>query len=55
MAKRPRLSGYAAQRELVAMAKTMDLDAIVKKTGRTPKAIIETARRLGIKIKGGRR
>jgi hypothetical protein len=52
MAKRPKLSGFAAQRELVAMAKNMDLDAIVRKTGRSPKAILESARRLGISIKG---
>jgi ribosomal protein L11 len=50
--KRARLSGLAAQRELIELAKTTDLDAIVKKTGRKPKAILEAARQLGIKIKG---
>jgi hypothetical protein len=49
--KRPKLSGYAYQRELIELAKTMDLAAIVKKTGRKPKAILEIARRLGISIR----
>jgi hypothetical protein len=40
------------QRELIEMAKTMDLAAIVKKTGRTPKSILITANRLGLSIKG---
>jgi hypothetical protein len=53
--KRTSLSGYASQRELIELVKTLDLDSIVRKTGRTPKAILESARRLGIKIKGGRR
>ena len=54
MATKPktRLSGYAYQRELIELAKTMDLAAIVKKTGRKPKAVIESARRLGISIRG---
>jgi ribosomal protein L11 len=54
MATKPktRPSGYAYQRELIELAKTMDLAAIVKKTGRKPKAILETAKRLGISIKG---
>jgi hypothetical protein len=46
-----RLAGYAAQRELIEMAKTLDLDAIVRRTGRTRKAILESARRLGISIR----
>ncbi len=44
----------AKQRELVELAKTLDLDAIVRRTGRTRKAILESARRLGISI-GGRK
>jgi hypothetical protein len=40
-----------ADRELIEMAKTMDLAAIVKKTGRKPEAILKTARRLGVSIK----
>jgi hypothetical protein len=50
--KRRRTSGFAAQRELIAMAKTMNLAAIVKKTGRTPKSIMITANRLSLSIKG---
>jgi hypothetical protein len=50
--KRRRASGFAAQRELIAMAKTMNLAAIVKKTGRTPKSIMITANRLSLSIKG---
>ena len=34
------------------MAKTMDLNAIAKKTGRVPAGILKTALRLGISIKG---
>jgi hypothetical protein len=50
--KRPGASGFAAQRELVELAKTMDLAAIVKRTGRTPKSIMITAKRLSLSIKG---
>jgi hypothetical protein len=50
--KRTRLSGYASQRELIDLAKTMDLDAIVRKTGRTPQNIRTRATRLGRSIKG---
>jgi ribosomal protein L32E len=32
------------------LAQTMDLEAIAKKTGRKPEAILKRARRLGIKI-----
>ena len=49
--RKPRRS-YAADREMVEMAKTMDLDAIVKKTGRTPESILKSAMRLGVSIKG---
>jgi hypothetical protein len=30
----------------------MDLDAIVRKTGRTPQNILTSAKRLGLSIKG---
>jgi hypothetical protein len=50
--KRRGASGFASQRELIELAKTMDLDAIVRKTGRTPSNILMSAKRLGIKIKG---
>jgi hypothetical protein len=43
---------YAFDRALIEMAKTMDLNAIAKKTGRTPAALLKTALRLGISIKG---
>jgi len=43
---------YAADRELAELAKTMDLDAIAKRSGRTPEAILRTARRIGATIKG---
>jgi hypothetical protein len=42
---------WAGDRELIALAKTMTLEAMVKKTGRKPEAILKTAKRLGIKIK----
>jgi hypothetical protein len=34
------------------MAKTMDLNAIARKTGRVPASILRRALRLGISIKG---
>lgn len=37
-----------SDRSLVEMAKTMDLNAIAKKTGRTPESILKMALRLGI-------
>jgi hypothetical protein len=42
----------ASDRAMVEMAKTMDLNAIAKKTGRSPESIFKTAMRLGISIKG---
>jgi hypothetical protein len=45
---------FAHDRALVEMAKTMDLNAIAKKTGRPPAAILKTALRLCISIKGRR-
>jgi hypothetical protein len=50
--KRPVPASFAYQRELIEMAKTMDLAAIVKRTGRTPKSILNTAQRLSLSIKG---
>jgi hypothetical protein len=32
------------------LAKTLDLEAIVKRTGRKPKNVLKMAKRLGIKI-----
>jgi hypothetical protein len=37
---------------MIEMAKTMDFNAIAKKTGRTPAALLKRAMRLGISIKG---
>jgi hypothetical protein len=45
-------SSMASDRAIVKMAKTMDLDAIAKKIGRTPESILRTARRLSLSIKG---
>jgi hypothetical protein len=42
---------YASDRALTEMAKTMDLNAIAKETGRVPSGILKTALRLGISIK----
>jgi hypothetical protein len=50
--KRTGLRSWAADRELIELAKTMALGAIVKKTGRKPEAVLKTAKRLGISIKG---
>ena len=41
----------ASDRAFVEMAKTMDLNAIAKKTGRLPASILKTAKRLSISIK----
>jgi hypothetical protein len=53
MASTPKRRGpsFAAERQLIELSKTMDMKAIAKKTGRKPKYILETAKRLGIKIK----
>jgi hypothetical protein len=42
----------AAERELVALAKTMTLDEIVRRTGRKPESILKSARRLCVSIRG---
>jgi hypothetical protein len=54
MASRPKrldLRSWATDRKLIELAKTMDLEAIAKKTGRKPEAIHKRAMRLGIKIR----
>jgi hypothetical protein len=54
MATAPKRHGplsWAYQRRLIELAKTMDLETIAKKTGRSPEFILKIARRLGIKIK----
>jgi hypothetical protein len=50
--KSNRGSSMKAERELIALARTMDLRAIAKKTGRKPESILKTAKRLGLSIKG---
>jgi hypothetical protein len=52
--KRRGPNSRANERELIEMARTMDLKAIAKKMGRKPQAILKTARRLGISIKGSK-
>jgi len=49
--KRLHARSSAADRELIALAKTKTLEAIARKTGRKPEAILKTARRLGVSIK----
>jgi hypothetical protein len=49
--KRPEPYSRAIDRELIELAKTMDLEAIAKRTGRKPKNVLKMAKRLGIKIK----
>jgi hypothetical protein len=47
-----RARSFASDRAMVEMAKTMDLNAIAKKTGRSPESIFKTALRLSISTKG---
>ena len=49
--KRPGRS-FSNERQLMELAKTLDLETIVKKTGRKPEAVLKMARRLGLSIKG---
>jgi hypothetical protein len=53
MASTPKRPGrsFSNERQLIELAKTMSLEAIVKKTGRNLKTILKMATRLGIKIK----
>jgi hypothetical protein len=56
MAATPKRTGrsFSSERELIALAKTMDLEAIVKKTGWKPEAICKMAKRLGLSIRAGK-
>jgi hypothetical protein len=49
--RRPEPYSRAVDRDLIELAKTLDLEAIVKKTGRKPENVLKMAMRLGIKIK----
>jgi hypothetical protein len=42
---------FSSERQLIELAKTVDIEGIVKKTGWKPEAIVRMAKRLGIKIK----
>jgi hypothetical protein len=48
----PGRASFAAQRELIQMARKLDLAGIVKKNGSKSEAILKRARRLGLSIKG---
>jgi hypothetical protein len=50
--KRTGPHSWAAERELIELAKTNTLEAIAKKTGRKPESILKMAKRLGLSIKG---
>jgi hypothetical protein len=52
--KRPGRS-FSDERQLIELAKAIDLEAIAKKTGRNPKAILKIAKRLGISLKSADR
>jgi hypothetical protein len=47
-----RVWSMADDRELIALAKTKNLEAIADQLGRPPRSILRKALRLGIKIKG---
>jgi hypothetical protein len=57
MAAAPKRTGrsFASDREMIALAKTMDLETIVQKTGKKPESILKTAKRLGISLKSAAR
>jgi hypothetical protein len=48
--KRPGRS-FSDERRLIELAKTKDLETIVKETGRKPEAVLKMATRLGISLK----
>jgi hypothetical protein len=48
--KRPGRS-FSDERRLIELAKTMDLEAIVRRTGRKPETLLKMARRLGVSLK----
>jgi hypothetical protein len=50
--KRRAGQSMVADRKLITLAKTMTLDEIVRRTGRTPESILKSARRLGVSIRG---
>jgi hypothetical protein len=50
----PRRPGrsFSDERQLIELAKTIGLEAIAKKIGKTPKAVRKMAMRLGVSIQG---
>jgi hypothetical protein len=42
---------FSDARQLIELAKTMDLEAVVKRTGRKPEAVLKMAKRLGVSLK----
>jgi hypothetical protein len=54
MATAPKRTGrsFSDERRLIELAKRMDLEAIVKKTGWKPKAVLKMAKRLCLSIRG---
>jgi hypothetical protein len=48
--KRPGRS-FSDERQLIKLAKTSDLETIIKRTGRKPEAVLKMATRLGISLK----
>jgi hypothetical protein len=49
--KRPKRHSMAFDREMIALAKTMGLEAIVKRTGKKPQSVLKAAKRLGISLR----
>jgi hypothetical protein len=48
-AKRPGRS-FSEERQLIELARTSDLETIVKRTARKPEAVLKMAKRLGLSI-----
>jgi hypothetical protein len=54
MASKPKqldLRSSASDRQLIELARTMNLEAMAKRIGRKPDSVLKRAKRLGIKIK----
>jgi hypothetical protein len=46
---------FSDERQLIELAKTMDLETIVKRTGRKREAVLKMAKRLGVSLKSADR
>jgi hypothetical protein len=57
MAATPKGPGrsFSDERQLTELAKTMNLEAIAKKTGRKPETLLKMAKRLGVSLKSASR